>query len=103
VKSIANTPPLRAPTRRSSSRNRKLLPAPFTPAILLRLVVDAGGTPGLNYQWRKATVPIGGATGSAYTVASASATDSGSYDVEISNSFGTNLSSAAVVVGDILR
>jgi hypothetical protein len=63
----------------------------------LKLTVDAGGTPNLSYQWRKNTLPIGGATASSYTVASAALTDSGTYDVIVSNSSGTSNSASAVV------
>jgi hypothetical protein len=63
----------------------------------LKLTVDAGGTPNLTYQWRKNALPIGGATASSYSVASAALTDSGTYDVIVSNSSGTSNSASATV------
>src|SRR6185503_6100296 len=65
--------------------------APANPLLggdTLKLVVDAGGTPNLTYQWRKDSNPIGGATGSSYSIASLAPGDSGTYDVVINNSFG---------------
>jgi hypothetical protein len=60
------------------------------------LTVAATGT-GLTYQWRKAGVNITGATSSNYSIATAALSDSGSYDVVISNSCGSVASSAATL------
>ena len=69
---------------------------PFAGEVL-NLVVDAGGTPSLGYLWRKDGAPIAGATTSSLTVANLQASDSGSYDVVITNAFGTLISSPAVI------
>ncbi|HZR16079.1 MAG TPA: LamG-like jellyroll fold domain-containing protein [Verrucomicrobiae bacterium] len=69
---------------------------PFVGATL-NLAVDVGGTPSLSYQWRKDGAPIGGATGSSFSIASLSSSDSGSYDVVVTNAFGQVLSGAAVI------
>jgi hypothetical protein len=59
------------------------------------LNVVAGGTPNLHYQWRfgPQNSPIPGATSSAFTLASVQATNSGLYSVQITNAFGSVLSS----------
>jgi hypothetical protein len=62
----------------------------------LTLTVDAGGTPGLTYQWRKNSLPLG-VNSSTYTVASATTADTGNYDVVVSNASGTTNSAAASV------
>ena len=51
-------------------------PASFT--------VTATGV-GLTYQWRFGGVPIGGATGATYAIASAQPSQAGEYDVVVSN------------------
>src|SRR5262249_38608710 len=61
---------------------------PFT------LSVVAAGT-GLSYQWRKGGANIPGATSPNYTVNSATADDVGSYDVVVSNAFGSVTSAIA--------
>jgi hypothetical protein len=63
----------------------------------VRLMVDAGGAPALSYQWRKDATPIGGATTSAYTRVGATFGDSGTYDVVITNLFGS-VTSAVVTL-----
>jgi hypothetical protein len=64
----------------------------------LTLTVDAGGTQtNFTYQWRKASVPIGGANGSSYTIPVLAVTDTASYDVVITNNFGTVTSAGALV------
>jgi hypothetical protein len=84
-----------------------LKPTIFTPAQILgdavyvgdtlTLMVDAGGSPPLSYQWRKNGSPIPGATSSTYTKANAGAGDSASYDVLITNGQGSVTSPAASV------
>ncbi|MBI3416523.1 MAG: immunoglobulin domain-containing protein [Verrucomicrobia bacterium] len=63
----------------------------------LTLTVDAGGTPPLNYQWRKDGAPIPGATASTFAKANVDASDSGNYDVVISNAQGSVQSQQANV------
>jgi hypothetical protein len=54
----------------------------------LTLVVDAGGSSPLSYQWRKDSSPISGATSSVYSKANVTAGDSGTYDVVVTNPYG---------------
>jgi hypothetical protein len=63
----------------------------------LSLSVDVGGTPPLAYQWRKDGVPISGATSSALSIPSLQSINSGSYDVVVTNLFGSVQSSPAVI------
>ncbi len=58
-------------------------------------VTAVNGTP--SYQWRKDAANIPGATSATYSVASANATHSGTYDVVVTNSCGSRTSAAAVV------
>lgn len=62
--------------------------------------VVATGTAPLSYQWQKGASPIAGATGSSYSTAATSVSDSGSnFAVVVSNSVGSvNSRSAALVV-----
>lgn len=59
--------------------------------------VIAYGEATLNYQWRKNGVAISGATSSTYSLASASASDAGSYDVVVTNGKGSATSTAATL------
>lgn len=61
------------------------------------LSVQATGTATLNYQWRKNTADILGATASTLTFNTPGATDSASYDCRVTNSFGSVLSKAAAL------
>ncbi len=61
------------------------------------LSVSANGS-ALWYQWRKGGSGISGATNSTFTIASASATDSGSYDVVVSGACGPAMTSTTVTV-----
>lgn len=57
--------------------------------------VTAVGTASLSYQWRKNSSNITGATGSSYTILSATVSDAGNYDVVISNACGSVTSDGA--------
>jgi len=59
--------------------------------------VTAIGTAPLTYQWRKATVPVTGATNSAYSIAGVQPADAGTYDVLVSNSCGMVFSAPATL------
>ncbi|PHV10026.1 immunoglobulin domain-containing protein [Chitinimonas sp. BJB300] len=85
------TTPANAPTLTSQ-------PASITASLgtAVSLTVAATGT-NLTYQWFKDNVAISGATSATYTIASAAATDSGSYTVQVSNSSGSVTSAPAVV------
>ncbi len=63
--------------------------------------VEATGTPAPSYQWRKDGTPIGGATGTSYTVANAQPGDAGSYSVVVSNIAGTVPSANAVLTVNV--
>ncbi len=63
----------------------------------LTLVVDAGGTPSLSYQWRKNTVPISGQNSNVLAIPNVTSGDAGSYDVVITNQYGKVTSSAATI------
>jgi hypothetical protein len=56
--------------------------------------VSVTGT-GLSYQWRKAGINITGATNASYSINAISAGDAGSYDVVVTNTCGSTISSAA--------
>jgi hypothetical protein len=57
--------------------------------------VTAGGSAPLSYQWRKTSVPIGGATGSSLVLTNLQLADTGNYSVVISNSVSSVTSSNA--------
>lgn len=60
--------------------------------------VTAAGQAPLSYQWRKGTVPIPGASGSIYTTAATTTSDSGSqFSVVVSNSAGNATSNEATL------
>lgn len=66
--------------------------APTRPLIagnFLRLSVGATGTPGLQYQWRKGTVNIPGQTSAELVLSGLAESDSGTYDVVVSNPYGS--------------
>ena len=67
--------------------------SPFT------LTVSASASPITpnTYQWRLGGIPIPGATGTAYSIASAQASDAGSYDVVVANTAGSAPSAAATL------
>jgi hypothetical protein len=64
----------------------------------LTLCVGAVGAPPLSYKWLFFGNEIPGQTGACLTIASASLSDSGSYQVEVSSPFGTALSAVAEVI-----
>ncbi len=64
------------------------------PVSFLVTVSSAGP---LTYQWRKSTVNIPGATGSTYSIASATNGDAGAYDVVVTGACGTMTSNAATL------
>ncbi len=59
--------------------------------------VTASGTAPLSYQWRKDGTSISGATSSSYTISSVVLSDAGSYDVIVSNAFGSATSNSAAL------
>jgi uncharacterized protein (TIGR03437 family) len=59
--------------------------------------VSADGTGTVSYQWRKNGSPISGATGSTFSLASASASDAGNYDCVVTAGCGSRTSSAATL------
>ncbi len=61
------------------------------------LNVSATGIPDPSYQWLLNGVPINGATGSSFAIASAVRTNGGSYSVVVNNGSGTVTSSVAVL------
>jgi hypothetical protein len=61
------------------------------------LSVSANGTPPLHYQWRHTGTNVPGATSSVASFSSVTTTDSGAYDVVITNAFGS-ITSAVVNV-----
>jgi thiol-disulfide isomerase/thioredoxin len=60
--------------------------------------VAATGTPTLRYQWRKHGVELPGETREVLAIAQATAADTDSYDVVVSNAAGSVVSAAAVLV-----
>jgi hypothetical protein len=64
------------------------------------LWVMAFGNGPLSYQWRKADNAISGATNSSYRIASVVAGDAGSYDVVVTNAYGSATSAVAVLTID---
>jgi hypothetical protein len=59
--------------------------------------VTAGGNPILKYQWRRNSVALAGATGSALVLTNLQSTNAGIYSLRITNAFGVALSSNAVL------
>jgi hypothetical protein len=59
--------------------------------------VAATGSGTLSYQWRKGGTAISGATSTTYTIDSVASSDAGSYDVVVSNSYGSTDSSTATL------
>lgn len=63
----------------------------------LALFVSASGSAPLEYQWRHNGVPIVGATSATFSIITSQTTDTGSYDVLVTNPCGGANSSAAQV------
>ncbi|MFN8011519.1 MAG: immunoglobulin domain-containing protein [Holophagaceae bacterium] len=84
----AGTPPT-ITTHPQSQTTTTGLPVSFS--------VAATGTAPLAYQWRKNSVAIGGATGTTYSIAAATLSDAGTYDVVVSNSAGSATSNPATL------
>ena len=61
-------------------------------------IVEASGTAPLSYQWRFNGTPIPGATASTYTINTTQASDTGNYDVVVSNEAGLATSSSAFLL-----
>jgi uncharacterized repeat protein (TIGR01451 family) len=59
--------------------------------------VLAGGIPSLAYQWRKDGLPISGATSSSYVIAGVQSNHVGLYSVQVTNLYGSVLSSNAAL------
>ncbi len=64
---------------------------------LATLSAAAIGVPAPSYQWRRNGNVIGGATSPSFSIAGVQASDAASYDVVVSNSSGTVVSSAGVL------
>jgi hypothetical protein len=62
----------------------------------------AVGVPPLSYQWRKNGAPIPGATTSAYGITNVNWSNIGTYDLRVTNLYGTALSSAVTIGDEIL-
>lgn len=74
---------------------------PTTQAVTLGASVTfsvvASGTAPLRYQWRHGGSAIENATASSYTIVSAQLADAGTYDVVVTNDFGSATSAAATL------
>ncbi len=68
------------------------------PSQPFSITVLANGRPPLNYQWSQNGSPITGATSGTLTVASAQPTNSGNYQVVITNNFSSVTSVVATVI-----
>lgn len=62
----------------------------------VQFTVAHDGTGTFTYQWKKDGAPIPGATAKAYTIASVSAADAGTYTCQVTNKAGTVLSDKGV-------
>jgi len=61
------------------------------------LSITASGTPPLSYQWRFNGIPLFGATNATLTLNNVQTNQSGTYDVMVTNDYGSVLSSSAVL------
>jgi hypothetical protein len=57
--------------------------------------VSANGAGALNYQWRRNSSDIPGATGSTLTITNVQAADAGTYDVVVNDAYGSSTSNPA--------
>lgn len=64
----------------------------------MALSVQAGGDPPLRYQWRAGGSPVAGATDSTLVIDPAASSSAGSYDVVVSNPWGTTTSAPVDLV-----
>ncbi len=62
------------------------------------LAADAYGTPPLSFQWRKNGIDIPNATNTSYSVTTSAGTDSGNYDIVVTNPYGSATNTTAVAV-----
>ena len=81
-----------APVFTAQPANQALIPG-----TNVTFAVSATGIPTPAYQWKKNGVALIGATGTSYTIPSATPADSGSYTVTAANSTGSVTSNAAVL------
>jgi hypothetical protein len=63
--------------------------APVAVGDPIILTIDAGGTPNLTYTWHRGTTTVATTTNGTYTIANAAFTNTGTYDVTISNGSGS--------------
>jgi len=79
---------------------------PATQAVSLGASVTfnviANGTAPLRYQWRHGGIALDNATASSYSLAAAQLADAGTYDVVVTNDFGSTTSAAATLTVDKL-
>lgn len=91
----ANNPPLME-VQPAAPTNTVFAGQPFS------FKAEASGGQPLYYQWRKDGVAIQGATGASFTKGVAAVGDTGSYDVVVTNAFGTVTSKAvALTISDV--
>jgi hypothetical protein len=67
------------------------------PGSSATFTVSASGSSTLTYQWNFNGAPIGGATGSSYTISNVQASNGGPYTVTVTDSDGSTTSSAATL------
>jgi uncharacterized delta-60 repeat protein len=68
-----------------------------SPGDTVEFAVTAAGTGPLTYQWRKAGVPLEGATDASLAITDIQASDMGGYDVEVCGLYGCVTSTTAVL------
>lgn len=81
-----------APVITAQPSNRTILVGSST-----TLTIAATGAPTPSYQWRRNGIPLSGATLASFTVAGTQAGEAGNFDVVVTNTAGTVLSSTAGV------
>ncbi len=94
-----NAPPAGSASAAPAPAFVVLHPAPRTNQVgdTTTLTTVASGSATLNYQWRRNGSPITDATNSWLTLLNAQASDSGNYDVVVTNNAGSSASLVAVV------